>query len=314
MRAAQYDHYGAPDVLYVANVDEPKLGSSHALVRVISTSVNPVDDRVRDGAVRVATGWWFPKGTGLDFYGEVVAVGDSFGSPGVGSRVWGFLPSLPDGRHLAAAEFVSVKSNWVSVAPAPASASPDLGSLPLVGSTALSTLWGLARLGTGERLLVRGASGGVGSAAVQIGKAIGAHVTGMASSANLEYVRSIGADVALDYRAATPANIDTTFDVILDLVGRDMREFRRLLTPTGRFATTATTGIGYTLLTQLYGRGRIRPVVSWPNRAVLTALAHLVDSGGLTPQVDQRFALDEIAAAHAALPTARGKVLVTVAG
>lgn len=310
MRAAQYDNYGAPDVLYVSYVDEPKTGGDRALVRVVSTSVNPVDDRVRQGAVRVATGWWFPKGTGLDLYGEVIAVGDSFDGPGVGSMVWGFLPGLPDGKHLAAAEFVSVKNDWISVAPS--SASPELGSLPLVGSTALSALWGLTRLAAGERLLVRGASGGVGSAAVQIGKAIGAHVTGMASGDNLDYVTGLGADAALDYRTATPDRIGERFDVILDLVGRDMPDFRRLLTANGRFVTTATTGIAYTLLTQLYGSRRIRPVVSWPKRSVLEALALLVDGGSLVPQVAQRFTLDDISAAHAALPKARGKVLVTI--
>lgn len=312
MRAAQFERYGKPDVLRVVEVDRPRAGRSRAIVEVRATSVNPVEARVRAGVVRALTGWWFPKGTGLDFIGDVVEAGPGYRGPGIGQRVWGFLPGLPDGKVLAAAEFVSVKSGWLSRAPR--GDNSDLGAMPLVASTAFGALTRTTKLRRGERVLVRGASGGVGSAAVQLGKALGAHVTGLASAGNLDFVRRLGADVALDYRVATPATISERFDVVLDLVGEDMSAWRGLMAPRGRFATTAAKGMGYTLATQVLGRSRIRPIVSMPRSSALAALAVLADSGDLTPSIAGRFTLGQIAEAHSALEAGRGpgKVLITL--
>jgi NADPH:quinone reductase-like Zn-dependent oxidoreductase len=310
MRVVRYDSYGGPDVLHVADVPRPSVARGKALVRVAATSVNPVDAKVRAGAVKFGTGWWFPKGTGLDFLGEVVEIGPGYSGPQVGETVWGFLGGLPDGRKLAAAEFINAKV----LSAAPTTVGVDAAALPLVGSVALSVVTKMGKLREGERFLVRGAAGGVGTSVIQLARSVGAHITALASEGDLDFVRSLGADVALDYRSTKPAELEP-FDVILDLVGVDMRSWRRLLAKRGRFITTATKGVGYTLVTQVYGSRRIRPVVGWPSARVLNELAAKVDGGELKPVVGATFPLERIADAHRALDdkSVRGKVLVTVA-
>lgn len=308
MRAAQYDRYGGPEVLSERTAPDPVAGRGRALVRMESTSVNLVDVGVREGKLQIATGWSFPKGTGLDVLGTVESVGDGWEGPPVGTRVWGFKPNLPNGRTLAAAELYEVHSGWVSSAPA---GGPELGTLPLVGSAAYR---GLAVLGVreGATLLVRGAAGGVGAAAVQLAAARGATVTGLSGGDDLDYVRSLGATEALDYRTATPDTIKARFDAVLDLVGKDVFAWRRLMNANGRFASTATSATAAILLSSLLGPKRIRPVVASPRVDELDGLAAAVTAGTLKPQVGATFPLAGIADAHRAVGKTRGKVLVTI--
>lgn len=308
MRAAQYDRYGGPEVLAERTAADPVAGRGRALVRMESTSVNLVDVAVREGKLRIATGWSFPKGTGLDVLGTVDSVGDGWAGPPVGTRVWGFKPNLPTGSTLAAAELYEVRAGWVSSAPA---GGPELGSLPLVGSAAYRAL-GVLGVRSGSTLLVRGAAGGVGAAAVQLATARGARVTALAGADDLDYVRTLGAVEALDYRVASPDTITDRFDGVLDLVGKNVFAWRRLMSANGRFASTASSATAAILLSSLLGPKRIRPIVASPRADELAGLAAAVTSGGLKPQVGATFPLAEIADAHRAAGTTRGKVLVTV--
>jgi NADPH:quinone reductase-like Zn-dependent oxidoreductase len=308
MRAAQYDRYGAPDVLSEREAADPVARRGHAIIRMESTSVNAVDLAVRAGKLQIATGWSFPKGTGLDVLGTVESVGDGWAGPPVGTRVWGFKPNLPNGRTLAAAERYEVDAGWVAAAPA---GGPELGSLPLVASAAYRGL-NILGIEAGSTLLIRGAAGGVGAAATQLGVARGALVTALAAEKDLEYVRSIGAEQALDYRVATPDTIRERFDGVLDVVGKDVFAWRRLMNPEGRFATTATSASAAIIMSSLLGRGRIRPIIASPRRDELDALTIAVTAGQLKPQVGATFPLARIADAHRAVPESRGKVLVTI--
>ena len=163
------------------------------------------------------TGRTFPQGTTLDFAGEIAEVGGNSSGFHVGDHVWG---AMPRGKWGSAAEFASIPEKCIARSPK----GLDLtlaAALPSVGAIAIIALREVGKLQPGERLLVRGASGGVGMAAVQLGHAIGAHVTGLASSANLAFVHELGANESLDYATTRANNLDC-FDVILDTVGSDL--------------------------------------------------------------------------------------------
>lgn len=193
MRAALYDRYGPPEVLYEGRVPVPVRKPGEVLVRVHAASVNGGELHGRAGKVRLVTGRRFPQRTGLDLVGEVAEVDPTVTGLRAGDRVWGLL-----GRTFgSAAEYVSVRPRQIAYAPGNVTPTEAV-SLLAGGTTSLTALRDKAGLRAGERLLVRGASGGVGSVAVQLGKALGAHVTGLASAKNLDFVRDLGADEALD--------------------------------------------------------------------------------------------------------------------
>ena len=193
MRAAVYDRYGGPEVLHEATVPVPVPKNGELLIRIAAASVNGYDTIVRSGALKLFSGRTFPKRTGLDFVGTVVT--SAVARFKEGDRVWG---SMPLHRLGSAAEFVCVEPRHVAPSP-PDLAPAEAAGLPVVGARALIALRDVGRLRPGQRLLIRGASGGVGSIAVQIGRAFGAHVTGLVSDANIAFVRDFGADEALDY-------------------------------------------------------------------------------------------------------------------
>ncbi|WP_338055156.1 alcohol dehydrogenase catalytic domain-containing protein [Sciscionella marina] len=201
---------------------KPGAGPGQVLVRVAAMSVNGGELHARSGRIKILTGLWergFPKRTRIDFTGEITAVGSGVSGFAPGDRVWGVL-----GRTMgSAAEFLAVLANRVAHAPREL----DLvraAALP-VGTTAVTVLRDKAKLRAGERLLVRGASGGVGSIAVQLGAAPSARGTGLAGACNLDLVRELGAAEAVDYRRTGVAGLGE-FDVVLDTVGTDLRGSR----------------------------------------------------------------------------------------
>ncbi|GHE82574.1 NAD(P)-dependent alcohol dehydrogenase [Streptomyces werraensis] len=316
MKAVLYDRYGGPEELYVGRVPRPVPGPGEVLVKVSAFSVNGGELSARSGRLRLLLGRRFPKRVGLDFTGEVAAHGARVTRFAPGDRVWGVL-----GRTSgfgSAAEYVTVPEERVG--PLPDGLDPvDAAALP-VATTAVTALRDKAGLRPGERLLVRGAAGGVGNAAVQLGRAYGAKVTGLARAANLGLVRELGAHEAVDHRSVRPADLGR-FDVVLDTVGTELRAFRGLLNPGGRMVTIAfdlgrpVTSLGYIAGSALYGRGRVRFFSGDPRRADLDVLARHVAEGALRPVVDRVFPLEETAAAHRALEAGgvRGKYVVRVA-
>ncbi|MFD7923851.1 NAD(P)-dependent alcohol dehydrogenase [Streptomyces sp. NPDC059740] len=315
MRAALYDSYGGPEVLYVGEVPKPVPGPGEVLVKVGAVSVNGGELHARAGRLRLVTGGRFPLRTGLDLAGEVAGLGSPGTGFAVGDRVWGVMARTSG--FGSAAEYVTVRAERISRSPG--GLDPvDAVALP-VGTTALTALRDKARLRPGERLLVRGAAGGVGNVAVQWGRAAGARVTGLARADNLALVRELGADEALDYRVTTPADLGR-YDVILDTVGTDLRAYRRLLARGGRMVAVAldtdriAASLGYVLASAVHGRSRVRFFSGNPRTSLLTELTSYAEEGTLRPVVDTVFPLAGIADAHRALEAGgvRGKYVVRV--
>lgn len=309
MRFAAYDRYGSPDVLYSTTGPRPRVRDGEVLVRVRALSVNGGELAMRAGRLRPFSGNRFPKPVGIDLVGDVVEPGASRFD--AGDTVWGLL-----GRRMGtAAEYVAVPAHRLDHVP-PRLDVVQAAALP-TGTTAITALRDKANLAPGERLLIRGASGGVGHVAVQLGKAMGAHVTGLTSAANLDLATALGADEAIDYRA--PGALGR-FDVVLDTVGTDLPAFRGLLAPRGRMVAIAfdlgrpVRSLGYIAVNAPRPTRWVRFFSGNPTNSLLAELGRLVMSGAIQPQVDRVFPLADIAGAHRALDngSVRGKIVIEV--
>ncbi|MFE1166487.1 NAD(P)-dependent alcohol dehydrogenase [Nocardiopsis sp. NPDC058789] len=313
MRAARYDRYGGPEVLYEGRVPRPVAGPDEILVRVHASSVNGGELLVRAGRLALVTGRRFPKGIGIDFAGEVVEAGSRVRGPAVGDRVWGFQ-SRAGGS--ATSEYVVVRPGRVSLSP-PGLDAVEAVSLLAGGTTGITALRDRARVRSGERVLVRGASGGVGSVVVQLARAMGAHVTGLAGARNLDFVRGLGAHEAHDYATTGPAELARWegFDVIIDIVATDLPAYQRLLTPKGRLVAVSVGSFSSALRLAGATLLRSRRTVFFsgnPRTPLFRDLAGFVERGEVRPVVDTVHDLADIAEAHRALEAGgvRGKHVV----
>jgi NADPH:quinone reductase-like Zn-dependent oxidoreductase len=312
VRAVEYDRYGSPSVLEVRDVPRPSPGRGELLVRVRAAALNPKDVLLRSGKFRLLTGFWFPKRVGFDWAGEVAEVGAGVTGVSEGAAYYGMLGGFRGG---ACAECLVVRPG--DCAPKPASLGFEhAAALPLAASTALQALRDVAGLGSGMRVLVNGASGGVGAFAVQIAKVLGAHATTTSSAANLELCRRLGADVALDYRAADALAGPDRFDVVFDVFGnRRFDEARRALTARGVFITTVPKPrIFLDAARTAFAWPRARFVSVRPRSADLRLIAALVDEGRLVPVVEHVFPLEQIVQAEEQVggKHTRGKVVVRI--
>ncbi|MCB9635154.1 MAG: NADP-dependent oxidoreductase [Sandaracinus sp.] len=310
MRAARFHRFGPPDVLRVESLPSPRRGRSELLVEVHAAALNPKDVLVRSGArFAAASRPLLPLGVAEDFAGVVRASDDPELPPG--TRCFGMLGYF---RFGAAAEEVVVKRS--EVARMPAIEFVDAASIPLVGLTSLQALRDDAKLRPGERVMVHGASGGVGTSALQIAKAMGAHVTASCSETNHTLVRELGADDVVDYRATPPHTLRERFDVFFDVYGNQpFPKARAVLSPRGRHVSTVPRPADFVWQARtLVSFPRTRVVVVRPRRADLAQLARWVDEGKLRPVLDSVHSLDDVAEAERRVETkrARGKVVLRV--
>lgn len=323
VKAMRYARYGPPDVLTLEDVEMPVVGENEILVRVRAASINPLDVRFLRGtpyAVRSVTGLSRPRfgGLGTDLAGSVEAVGRGVTRFRVGDEVFG------TGRGTLA-QYVTVKQD-AAVLRRPAGLSIEhAAAAPLAALTAVQALRDKGRLRPGHRVLVNGASGGVGTFTVQIAKAWGAQVTGVCSTRNVALVRSIGADDVIDYTHADFTDTGQRYDVVIDTAGgHTLSEIRRALTPTG-----VCVGVGGPLtgnwIAPLLGPARMllysrvigqtmAPMLTRQTRDDLVVLRGLLESEQVVPVIDQTFPLGAAreAVAYVEAGHARGKVVVTV--
>ncbi len=313
MLAAQILRYGGPETLRVSQVDRPSPRPGEIQVAVDAASVNGHDVLVRSGGLRIVTRGRFPLGVGLDFAGRVTAVGPGT-TRAVGDRVWGIVHPLRHHTVGTAAQYAVVPQDLIGRAPDTLDG-PQAASLVVAGTTALIALRDHLKVRAGQRLLIRGAAGGVGSAAVQIASARGVHVTALASANRTAELQRLGADEVLDRTANQPKSIGP-FDAILDTVGSQLGPYRRRLSRHGRMVTIAISGSSLLAVARsfVHGSRRIRVFGGNPRAADLNELAALVTDGALHPVIAAVYPLDQVAEAQRTFERGGilGKVVVTV--
>ncbi|GIM89869.1 quinone oxidoreductase family protein [Paractinoplanes toevensis] len=315
MKAAQIFSYGTPDVLAVTDVERPEPGPGQVLVAVAASSVNGHDALVRAGAAKIISGRRFPVGVGLDFAGSVAATGPGVDSVRAGDPVWGTVHPREKHTIAGAAEYVVVAADRVGPIPAGMS-SVQAAALVVPGITALTALRGATHLKAGESVLVRGAAGGVGMAAVQLAHAFGGRVTALARDRHAAALTDRGAERVHDYRHTAPDEIGL-FDVIVDTVGTDLARYRRRLTKSGRMVTVGLSGpaIAAIAASTVFGSRRIRTFSADPRTAQLAELAEQFAAGAVVPVIDGVYPLADIASAHRAFGKggAQGRQIVQIA-
>jgi NADPH:quinone reductase-like Zn-dependent oxidoreductase len=319
MKAIVHERYGPPDLLELRDVEPPEIGDDQVLVRVHASSVNPVDWYGVTGLwlARLPNALRKPKDprVGLDVAGRIEAVGTAVTTMHHGDDVFGSAIG-------AWAEFAVADA--AKLAPKPASVSFDeAGAVSIAGRTALQAIRDHGCVKPGQKVLVNGASGGVGTFAVQIAKAFGADVTAVCSTRNVDLVRSLGADRVVDYTQEDFTRHTERHDVLLDVTGsRRLSELRRVLTPKANVVLIGAPMKGHVvgplphmIGTRLAGIGRSQTVkfmLAKPSADDLAFLGGLFDAGTVRPVIDRRYGLSEAANALGYLGEghARGKVVI----
>lgn len=311
MKAIVYSRYGSPDVLALQEVEKPRPQANEVLVKVMATAVNQADNHILSGSLRFSTGLFRPRQPilGSDVAGVVEAVGPDVKQFQVGDAVFGDLSALGRGGF---AEYVAVPEAVLVLKPATLTF-PQAAAVPMTAVTALQGLRNKGELQAGERVLINGASGGVGTFAVQIARALGAEVTAVASTHKLKLVQAIGADHVVDYKKEDFSQTGRQYDLIFDTVGnRSVAEYARALTENGRFVTT-------TFLPALLwrrGRPKMMNLMAHPDRTDLLYLAQLLETGRVVAVIDRCFPLAEVPEAlrYLAKGHAQGKVIIQIVG
>lgn len=326
MKAIVRREYGSPDVLDVEEIDVPVIEDGEVLVRVHAVSVNPVDWHTLTGwpyLVRLQGGLRRPKDPqlGVDYAGTVVEVGGAVTRFRPGDEVFGC-------RNGAFAEYVRAREERAIVGKPANLSFEDSAAVGVAGLTALQGLRDKGHLQQGQKVLVNGASGGVGTYAVQIAKALGAEVTGVCSTRNVELVRSLGANHVVDYTREDFTRQDRRYDLLLDIAGgRSWSECKSVLRPEAtlvqvggpkrnRFTGISLVSVAAPRLGALFGSRDVTMFLAKTNKEDLTFLLDLLEAGKLTSAIDRRYdGLAEVPEALAYLGEghARAKVVVTFA-
>jgi NADPH:quinone reductase-like Zn-dependent oxidoreductase len=323
MKAILQDRYGPPDVLELREIDQPTVKDNQLLVKMHATTVNRTDCGFRAGSpffVRVFTGLIRPKGTvlGNEFAGEVEAVGSGVTSFRVGDRVFGYSGLQHGSRFGAHAEYLAIAEDG-SLATMPANLTFEEAAPSTEGSHYALSLIRKAKIGHGQDVLVNGATGAIGSAAVRLLKRMGAQVTAVCGAEHLELVRGLGADRVIDYTAEDFTKDTQTYDVVLDAVGKSsFGRCRRLLRPrgiyvSGDFGPLAQNPI-LALVTPLFGGRRVLFPIPRDDQAMARYFKGLLESGQFRPLIDRRYRLDQIVEAYAYVETGQkvGNVVIQV--
>ena len=324
MKAIVYEKYGPPDVLQLKEVEKPTPKDDEVLIKVHAASANPADWHLMRGApflARFEMGFPKPKKRlGVDVAGRVKAVGSNVTQFQPGDEVFG--DKFASGWS-GFAEYVAVAENRIALKPANLTFE-EAAAVPLAAFTALQGLRDKGQIQSGQKVLINGASGGVGTFAVQIAKSFGAEVTGVCSTRNLEMVRSIGADRVIDYTQEDFTKNGPTYDLIYCAVGnRSAADYKRALNPNGICVVAGFTTMSHMLFQVLFlgawvsmtGSKKLGPMGTVNvNKADLNFMGELLEDGKVVPVIDRHYTLGEVAEAIRYLEEghARGKVVITV--
>jgi NADPH:quinone reductase-like Zn-dependent oxidoreductase len=320
MKAAVYTRYGPPEVVQITDVEKPVPKDNEVLIKVRAASLNPLDWHFMRGtpyAVRIIAGLRKPRfpGLGVDVAGQVEALGAKVSQFKLGDEVFGSCKG-------AFAEYACASESVLVMKPANVTFE-QAASVPVAAYTALQGLRDKGQIQAGQKVLVNGAAGGVGTFAVQIAKSFGADVTGVCSTRNLDKVRSIGADRVIDYTQEDFTKSAHRYDLFFDGVGNhSLSASRRVLNPKGIYVGAGGTTDNWTirpllraitfLVLSLVGNQKLLMVLAKPSKQDLIFMREHLESGKITPVIDRRYNLNEVpdAIRYLELGHARGKVII----
>ena len=322
MKAIVYTEYGSPDVLQLKEVAKPTPQDNEVLIKIHAASVNAADLhllRADPFLIRLSSGFLKPKNQilGADIAGKVEAVGSNVKQIKPGDEVFGDISACGLGGF---AEYVCARENALVLKPANITFE-QAAAVPMAAVTALQGLRDKGQIQPGQRVLIYGASGGVGTFAVQIAKSFGAEVTGVCSTGKLDLVRSIGADHVIDYTQEDFSKNGQHYDLILAANGnRSISDYQRALSPKGIYITT---GGSVDQLTQamlqgawisMTGNQKMGNLLARPNKNDLAFVKELLEAGKVVPVIDRNYRLSEVPEAIRYLEEghARGKVVINV--
>jgi NADPH:quinone reductase-like Zn-dependent oxidoreductase len=318
MRAVIYEKYGSPEVLELREIDKPSVADDEILVKVHAASIQQTDIRFRTGTpflARVLGGMFKPKNQilGCDYSGIVEATGKNINEYDVGYEVYGQL----DRRTGTHAEYINVSMNEVS--PKPKNLTfVEAATVGVAGTMALQCLRDHGEIQRGQKVLINGASGGIGTFAVQLAKIYGTEVTGVCSTTNQEMVKSIGADYVIDYTKEDFTERVDEYDIIFDAVRKNtFAKCKNALTSKGIYVTTEF-GPGIMLQMRMNSNPNGKRVVGMLMKVDVEDLAYLrelIEAGKIKPIIDRTYSLEEIADAHRYVEKghAKGKVIIKIA-
>ncbi len=297
MKAVIINKYGSPEVLEYKDIEQPQIKSDQILVKVRATSVNPIDWKIRKGIVPLI-GNKFPMILGMDLAGDVVEVGNKVTGFKPGDAVYADIGKLPGGAYAAyaavPAKAVALKPNNMSY--------EEAAVVPIAALTALQCLRDFGKIKKGQKILINGASGGVGTFAVQIAKAWETEVTAVCSRKNIELVTSLGADLVIDYNQEDFTQNSEKYDIILDAVAnQSLSQCKNILHPQGIYITTYPTprNLWETFLT-IFSPGKKAKFIFLVKSSGedLTYLNSLIEAGKMRSVIDRTYPISEVAAAH----------------
>lgn len=315
MKAYLLRNYGEYTDLEYAVIPIPSIRPNEVLVRTSAIALNPLELHIIHGKVKLfGFGTRLPKVIGSDIAGEVVQVGSGVSGIQVGDRIAAMVNGV--WSHGVQAEYIPIQAKYASVIPNDV-ADSDAAAVSSSGVTAYYALHDIAKLQAGQHLLINGASGGVGTHAVQVAKILGATVTAVCSGENEELVRSIGADDVINYKERDFTTEDQRFDMILDLVGNiSFAQARRVLTKKGTYITSVPSPWKVVLsgLTRLLPGKRCTFFSVRPNTNTLDWLLQQVSLGAIQPAVIDSFPFSDLKKGYEILSTghARGKIVITI--
>jgi NADPH:quinone reductase-like Zn-dependent oxidoreductase len=317
MKAILYTEYGSPDVLHLKDVEKPTPRDNEVLIKVHAASANPADwhlMRAEPFLARLANGLLKPKHPrlGADVAGRVEALGRNVTQFQAGDDVFGSLPLNALGSF---AEYICAPEELLASKPARLTFE-QAAAVPLAAFTALQGLRDKGQIKAGQKVLINGASGGVGAFAVQIAKSYGTEVTGVCSTRNLDLVRSIGAEHVIDYTKEDFTQNGQRYDLIFDAVGnRSVSDLQRALSPNGICSVAGFTSLSGLFQVMLLGGKKVGLMeTAKENKKDLLFIKELLESGKVVPVIDRTYPLSEVPEAIRYLETGRaqGKVVITV--
>jgi len=310
MKAVIMTAYGDASCLEIQEAKKPTVGKNQILVRVMGSSVNPVDWKVRRGDVKLFSGRKTPRRIGADYSGVVEKVGKNITTIKSGDEVFGMVRAFVGDAY---AEFITVTEDQIALKPKNLNFT-EAAVMPLIGLTIYQLFFEVAKVPRGSKVLINGCSGGVGHVAVQMAKSLNCDITGVCSTKNIEYAKSIGVDHVIDYRKEDILANKSRYDLFFDAVANTTyQRAKRTLTPRGQYVSSVPSFQNMFLapFTNLVSKKKHKKVWVMPVAENLKALCGLIEDGKITPTIEKIYPIEEVADAHRHSET--GKVVGKIA-